>query len=335
MTTQRFFNPALLITVSLFATSNLLKAEPVTLSKELKLHIPVIHFQNQEQLQYIWADLEYQNTSTDPITFTVSDYGILSDTDIPPSLSSLDLVTEGAAPSIVDITATDARLTFVSSIPLACSVVYGKSLDFGQVSIDANMNGGAIIDHNPTLSGLETDTLYYYRVQGTDAAGKIYWNPTATFKTSGGTAIDNNLLSLNNGATIKAVSSNFSGASHSETWGANSAIDGSNATAWSSNGDGDNAFIEITLAESKQIETVEVFSRSMTDGTAKILTFTITTDSGEVLPFSLPNTEQAHQFPFNRQTSSIRLDVVSSSGGNTGLIEMKAYEVSPSRTSGM
>jgi hypothetical protein len=65
------------------------------------------------------------------------------------------------------------------------------------------------------------------------------------------------------------------------------------------------------------------------------LTFTITTDSGEVLPFTLPNTEQAHQFSLNRQTSSIRLDVVSSTGGNTGLIEIKAYETSPSRTGEM
>jgi hypothetical protein len=335
MTHYALLRNSLLIITSIGLVSPALKADPVSLSKELKLHIPVIHFQNQEQLQYLSADLEYQNTNTETITFTVSNYEVLSENDIPPSLSSLALVTEGATPSIVDITATDARLTFVSSIPLACSVVYGKTLDFGQVSIDTNMNGGAIIDHNPTLSGLEADTLYYYRVQGTDAAGKIYWDPTATFKTSGGTVTDNNLLSLNNGATITAVSSNFSGAGNDETWGANSAIDGSNSTAWSSNGDGDNAFIEIALTESKQIETVEIFSRSMTDGTAKILTFTITIDSGEILPFSLPNTEQAHQFPLNRQTSSIRLDVISSSGGNTGLIEIKAYEVSPSRTSQM
>ena len=335
MTHTSFLKNSLFIITSLGLISPALNAEPVSLSKELKLHIPVIHFQNQEQLQYLSADLEYQNTNAETITFTVSNYEILSENDIPPSLSNLALVTEGAAPSIVDITAIDARLTFVSSIPLACSVVYGKTPDFGQVSIDGNMNGGAIIEHNPILSGLAADTLYYYRVQGTDAAGKVYWNPTATFKTSGGTVTDNNLLSLNNGASITAVSSNFSGANNNETWGANSAIDGSNSTAWSSNDDGNNAFIEIALSESKQIETVEIFSRSMTDGTAKILTFTITTDSGEVLPFTLPNTEQAHQFPLNRQTSSIRLDVVSSTGGNTGLLEIKAYEISPSRTSGM
>ncbi len=323
-------NSFLMIT-SLGLISPLLKADPVTLSKELKLHIPVIQFQNQEQTQYLWADLDYQKKTADPITFTVSDYGVLSKNDIPPLLLSLATVTEGNPPRIIDITTTNARLTFVSSIPLACSVVYGKTLDFGQIAIDPNMNGGAIINHNPILSGLEANTLYYYRVQGTDATGKVYWNPTATFKTSGGTTTDDNLLSLNNGATITAVSSNFSGASNHETWGANSAIDGSNSTAWSSNGDGDKAFIEIALKESKKIETIQVFSRSMTDGSAKILKFTITTDSGEVFPFSLPNTEQAHQFPLNRQTKSIRLDVVSSTGGNTGLIEIKAYEISPSR----
>ncbi len=335
MTIKKIFNNTLLVTASLFATTTSSIADSATLSESLQLHIPLIIFQNKEQLQYIWADLDYQKTPSDAITFTVSDFGVLSETDIPPSLLSLALVTEGVAPSIVDITATDARLTFVSSIPLACSVVYGKTLNFGQIATDLNMNGGAIINHNPILSKLEENTLYYYRVQGTDATGKIYWSPAATFKTTGGTITDNNLLSLNNGATITAVSSNFSGVNNNEIWGANSAIDGSNATAWSSSNDGDNAFIEITLAESKQIETIEVFSRSMSDDTAKILTFTITTDSGEVLPFNLPNTTQAHQFPLNRQTSSIRLDVVSSTGGNTGLIEIKAYEVSPSRTSEM
>jgi hypothetical protein len=337
MMNQKILKHTILILSGLFIIPTSVIANPATLSKELQLHIPVITFENQGQTQYLSADLTYQPTNNpETPAFQVFKYSILSADNIPPVLRDLKLVTEGAPPEIVDLTATNARLTFISSIPLACSVVYGKTPNFGKIATDINMNGSAIINHNPILNGLEKNTQYYYRVQGSDAAGKIYWAPTATFKTSAASITDNNLLSLKNGATVTAVSSNFSGAKNNQTWGANSAIDGSNATAWSSAGDGDNAFIEITLAASKNIETIEVFSRSMNDGSAKIISFTVTTDSGEKRgPFTLPNTTQAHQFPLNRQTKSIRFEVETSTGGNTGLFEIRAYETSPSRTSGM
>ncbi len=308
-------------------------AVPVTLSEDLQLHIPVVHYQNKGRIEYLWADLEYDPSNTTTLTFKLKKYDILAETERPPALFKLETVINGAAPEIVDIKNSEARLTFVSTIPLACSVIYGKMPNFGQIATDSNMNGGAIINHNPILNNLEADTVYHYRVQGSDAEGKLYWGAHSTFKTSG-SIIDNNLLSLDNGARISAVSSNFDGANDGE-FGANNAVDGSNATAWSSAGDGDNAFIEITLAESKKIETIMVRSRSMTDGSAKILTFMITTDNGEVAgPFTLPNATQGHQFPLNRTTQSIRLDVVTSTGGNTGVVEIVGYENDPSLTSG-
>jgi len=297
-------------------------AEPAVLSDDLKLHIPVIQYQNQ----YLWADFEYITGATGPIGFTVKDYGTLSAESIAPGLFDLAMVTDGADPRIVDITDNEARLTFISSIPLACSVVYGKTPAFGAVAIDTNMNGGAIIDHNPILTDLQAETLYYYRVQGTDAQGKLYWAATNSFTTAAANTSDKNLLSLNNGAIVSDVSSNFGGAQNDQSWGANSAIDGSNHSAWSSAGDGDAAYIEIALSAAKQIETLEVWSRSMTDGSAKIFSFTVTLDNAEVLgPFTLPDTKQAYQFTINRTSASVRLDVVSSSGGNTGLIEIAAY----------
>ncbi len=325
-------NSALLMSI-LLVTPIIGIADPVTLSEDLQLHIPVIHYQNQGRTEYFWADLERDpSNTTSTLTFKLKKYDVLADTELPPALFKLKTVTDGAAPEIVDIKNSEARLTFVSTIPLACAVIYGKTPKFGQISTDSNMNGGAIINHNPILNSLEADTVYHYRVQGSDAEGKIYWGPHSTFKTTGSTA-DNNLLSLDNGARISAVSSNFNGANDGE-FGANSAIDGSNSTAWSSAGDGNDAFIEITLAESKKIATIMVRSRSMTDGSAKISTFTITTDNGEVAgPFTLPNTTQGHQFPLNRTTKSVRLDVVTSTGGNTGVVEIVAYENDPSLTS--
>ncbi|BCG63778.1 MAG: hypothetical protein methR_P1506 [Methyloprofundus sp.] len=311
----------LLITSSIFCFANIVLAEQATLSDNLTLQIPTLQFQGQN----LWVEFQYNESITDSINFTLTDYGLLAAESVPPKILDIATVTDGSAPTIVDIKHNEARLTFISTIPLACSVIYGSTPTFGAIATDPNMNGGAIVNHNPILTQLAANTLYYYRVQGSDVQGNLYWAPTASFTTTAA-AMDNNLLSLNNGASVTAVSSNFGGATNNQAWGANSAIDGSNNSAWSSAGDGDNAFIEISLAQSKQINTIEVWSRSMSDGTAKIFSFTIMVDSGEVLgPFTLPDTQEAHQFTINRNSSSIRLDVASSSGGNTGLVEIAAY----------
>jgi hypothetical protein len=245
----------------------------------------------------------------------------------------LEEVTAGGSPQIVDITDGNAVLVFESSIPLACSVVYGTTTNYGQISVDQDMGGGAHTDHRPLLHGLEPDTEYHYRVQGTAADGTLYRGGDATFRTlpvGTGTPAEAgapvNLASLEAGASVTAVSSNFGGAANDETWGANSALDGNRATAWSSASDGDNAFIEIALAEPAELDAVEVWTRTMGDGTAQIFAFTLTTDTGDVLgPFRLDNSDEPARFAVSTTTGSLRLDVVESSGGNTGLIEFAAY----------
>lgn len=326
MITKHIVQKIILLSICFFSANTVLLAEQATLTDDLtRLHVPVIKYKDK----HLWVDFSYQENSSDPIIFTVKDFAFLADNEVPPSLNNLSIVTDGEPPLIVNIKDTEATLTFVSTIPLACSVIYGKTPAFGAVSTDANMNGGAIIDHNPILSGLEADTLYYYRVQGTDAQGKLYWQATNTFNTEAATAAPSrkNLLSLKNGATVSAVSSNFAGARYNETWGAESAIDGDSRSEWSSNGNGNDAFIVIKLAQSSHINSVEVWSRSMSDGTAKITSFTLTTDKGTIFgPFDLKDTQKAHEFILGVSTSFIRLDVVSSTGGNTGLVEFSAFQ---------
>ncbi len=231
------------------------------------------------------------------------------------------------APQMTEITATDAVLRFESDPPLACSVVYGRTPEFGQLSVDTDMDGGAHTDHHPVLAGLEADTEYYYRLQGTAPDGTIYRSEMMTFRTlpqdENAAA---NLASLESGATVTDVSSNFGGAANDEAWGANNALDGNRATAWSSAGDGDDAYIEIEFPQPAQLTAVEVWTRAMSDSTAITLSFTITTDSGETFgPFTLADAEEAYRFEIDTVATALRFDVEESTGGNTGLVEFAAY----------
>jgi hypothetical protein len=243
-------------------------------------------------------------------------------------VGSIAQVADGAMPQMTEISHADAVLRFRSSIPLACSVVYGETTEFGLIAVDQDMNGGAHSDHHPLLTGLKPETTYHFRVQGVAADGRVFVGETQTFRTAAApTNARMNLASLAAGARVAAVSSNWSNQNNDGSWGANNAIDGERGSAWSSNGDGDGAFIVVEMPKRAAIGEIEVWTRSMSDGTAQTFKFTITTDDGRTVgPFDLPDSTKAYRFDVDIEAKSLRLDVVESSGGNTGLIEFAAYE---------
>ena len=249
------------------------------------------------------------------------------------ALAPLADVVDGAAPEIVDISHVDAVLVFRSTIPLACSVAYGKTPELGQIATDQDMAGGAIIDHNPVLSDLDADTEYFYRVQGTAADGSIYVGEVHSFRTAPEPSVDAaadgaegsdlvDLGSLAVGGTVTLMSSNYGGAPNDGSWGVNQALDGNERTAWSSDGDGDDAYLVLRLSEPARVVVVEVWTRTMSDGTAQINSFTLTGDDGVAHgPFELPDASRAYRFEVDIETATLRFDVETSSGGNTGLVE--------------
>lgn len=244
-----------------------------------------------------------------------------------PTIHTIQEVTAGDPPQVVDISDRDARLVFKSSIPLACSVVYGETTNYGGIATDQDMAGGAHSDHSPLITGLQPDTTYHFRVQGTDANGVLYASEDMTFHTLEASAeAEINYASLEAGAQVVDVSSNFGGAANDERWGANGAIDGNRGSEWSSDGDGDDAYLTINLKAPIELEAVEVWSRSMSDGSSRVLSFTLTTDAGEVLgPFELSEADGAQRFEVQAEAKQLRFDVVESTGGNTGLVEFAAY----------
>ncbi|MDE2640678.1 MAG: discoidin domain-containing protein, partial [Chloroflexota bacterium] len=134
-----------------------------------------------------------------------------------------------------------------------------------------------------------------------------------------------NLATLDNGARVVAVSSAFGGAALDEPWGGDSAIDGDPATQWSSDGDGDDAWIEIELAEPAAVVRIGFWTRTM--GTsAEIRSFQVVGDDGETHgPFALAGPADMSYFDVEFTTQRLRFEAVETSEGNTGAVEIEVY----------
>lgn len=220
-----------------------------------------------------------------------------------------------------------ATLPIHTSIPVACSVVYGTTQEFGSLSLDQDMAGGTHSDHNPLLSGLEPETEYFYRVQGVDDTGVIYLSKVMTFTTPPfEESQTQNLASPDMGAEITGYSSAFGDAGPNDRWGAGSAFDDSPNSEWSSAGDGNEAWIEVKLAQRARIDSVAFHSRAMTDGSAITRSFTVTTNTGEVHgPFELANADNSYAFEVEILAESLRFNLVDTTGGNTGVVDIAVY----------
>lgn len=234
----------------------------------------------------------------------------------------IEPILAGAIDITPDSSGTSATFEVGTTIPVACAVIYGTDESFGSIAVDSDMQGGAHEDHGPLLTGLEPDTDYLYVLQGSDAAGIIYRSDTMTFRTPPAvdTAVDNGLgPNIAPTATAVSASSAFSGAFSAEL-----AIDGDVATEWSTDGDGDDAWIEVDLGTTREVAGFAFRTRQMTDGTAITQTFTVTVDGETIGPFTAGDTPvRADDGPLTAQV--IRFDADETTGGNTGATEIEIY----------
>ena len=216
-----------------------------------------------------------------------------------------------------DPSATTATLTVDTTVPVACSVIFGVDESFGSIAVDNDMQGGAHNDHGPLLTGLAPETEYRYVLQGSDAAGAIYRSDVMTFTTP---AANESGLGANiaTTATITDFSSEFS-----DTFAAANAIDGNPATEWSTAGDGDNAWIELDLGQDQPITAIAYRTRQMTDGSAITETFTITIDGTTLGPFLAGPDPVVLDEPTTGRI--LRFDADQTTGGNTGATEIEIY----------
>ncbi|MDH3250569.1 MAG: discoidin domain-containing protein [Acidimicrobiia bacterium] len=208
--------------------------------------------------------------------------------------------------------------------PLICAIVWGETEELGNFNNSLNMNGTGIVQHDVFLPGAEPGGTYFYRLQGSGPDGTFYTSDVMTFTlpeagaTEEGPALGSN-LALN--ATVTGVSSEFS-----EGFAASNAIDGDLSTEWSSAGDGDDSSITIDFGQPTEIGSVAFLTRTMTDGTATTTTFTVTTDTGDTFgPFDAGNPADRRVAEIAITATALTFEVESSTGGNTGAIEIEVY----------
>jgi hypothetical protein len=231
-----------------------------------------------------------------------------------PSMEFLDRRVEA-------ITDSSARIRFETSRAASCAVEFGRSpdlLDGYAEDPTMDVDNPYSIDHDVPLFGLAPDTTYHWRAVVVDPGGRAYTSDVLAFDTLMTEDLRANVATL---ATVAGVSSNFGGAANDATWGADAAIDGDPSTEWASNGDGDDAWIEVEWEEPVTLSAVRVWTREMADGTSVVTSFTLSDGAATWGPFPL----DGHDAPTTVELESaitveaLRFEVEASTGGNTGL----------------
>lgn len=225
---------------------------------------------------------------------------------------------------MTDVTSASATLEITSTIDLACVVVFGTDEGFGNLALDVDMGSGAHRDHRVLLRGLEPDTEYVYRLQGSDPQGNFYASAVMRFRTTAasgdGPSLGVDVATLEAGAEVVETSSEFG-----SSFAAGHAIDGDASSEWSSRGDGSDAFITVRLAEPVDVTGFGLWTRTM-GSTGQIERFEVVNEAGDVFgPFDVPDAAREHTFAAEGSGQEFTFRVVASSGGNTGVVEVAVY----------
>ena len=234
-----------------------------------------------------------------------------------------------SGPEIADLKSDSAVLVAVTNQNVVCAVAYGLTDEYGAVSADRDMSPHGHTDHDHLLVGLKPDTVYHYRWSLFAPDGRAFQSKDFTFRTASAEASDsragNNLALLTEGARIVGSSSVFGGGDNASTWGGDRAFDGDPSMAWSSDGDGDDAWIEIELPTETKVTSIGFWTRTM--GTsAEIFSFQVVTDIGEIHgPFRLDGPGELQYFDTDMTAERLRFEVIESSGGNTGAIDIQVF----------
>lgn len=229
-----------------------------------------------------------------------------------------------------------AVIRFDTSRETRCHIEYGASPDTMTTSAtDPNMKPGTyVVHHHVPLEDLPPSSDFYFVAVATDHDGNEYRSEVDHFTTAPGVPVDSlpDVALATAGTTIAAVSSNWSNESNSDPWGADHVIDGLMASEWSSNMDGDNAFVELDLGQPRAVSFIGFRSRKMDDGTSIVKQFQLVVDGQTTLgPYDTPDPDVRYVIPLPAPQTMrlVRMQALQTTGGNTGLKELQLFTSQP------
>ncbi len=207
-------------------------------------------------------------TSAAAATAATTTEAVMDTTSVPPGvLTAQPIEPILASPlEIGELTPQSATLNITTNRDVTYVVVFGTDPGFGQLALDQQMGSRAHTDHHVIMRGLQPDTDYVYRLQGSAPDGTFYASSTMRFRTAPAKQqadLGTNVARRELGARIVDVSSNFGGGDNASSFGANNAIDGDDNCEWSSAGDGDQAFVTVELPQAVAVSGFGLWTRTM------------------------------------------------------------------------
>jgi hypothetical protein len=234
---------------------------------------------------------------------------------------------------IEEVSATRAVVRFDTDVPASCEVEYGLARDSLDLrATDPDMEPGTLaLMHSVALEDLSHGTTYYVRARATDADGQTAYSSIVEFTTLHGedvTAGLTNVALLSQGTTVIEVSSNWGGGGNDSSYGIHKALDGSESTEWSSNGDGDDAWVLLDLGQPRTITHFAYRSRMMLDGTSIVTRVRVLAEGVEIGVYDTPDHTVRHVFELDEPLTGVqqvRVEAVETTGGNTGAREIQFF----------
>ncbi len=226
-----------------------------------------------------------------------------------------------------------AVVRFGTALETSCKASYGlvvSALD--ATATDPDMEPGRlVVEHQVPLENLRPLTTYWYQAHALDADGKEYVSDAGSFTTTAGDAVlaMTNVARASMGTTVVGVSSNWDLTGNEALFGANNVSDGDMYTEWSSNGDGDGAYVVLDFGQSRSLTHFGFRSRKMRDMTSITTSVRLVFDDGAAVlgPFATPDPDHRYAFAFAQPITArkVRVEAVTSSGGNTGAKEIQFF----------
>lgn len=275
--------------------------------------------------------------SFEPITGSNGATALSSIADCPYNLKAM------ASPSH---SAIQLGLTTQPSLPTVHSIAFAASADDDGTTTKMTLarESGTTAAATPQLglNGLRSSALYSAVACFVNVEAQVCCAPPYPFEFStekeiidGGDCRGDNVATLSGGASVKEISSIWNNGGPSSSFGSNNAIDDNPSSEWSSFGDGNDASITIQLDGPTAVSGFGIWSRAMVNS-AEITSFQLVLSNSAsggqttttVGPFDLPSTTELYRYDVSLNGElfdTVHLDVMTSTGGNTGLRSLEVY----------